>query len=62
MIGGNIYHDHEQILDRIKAKDSEGASRAMETHINNMIKEFKNYELRFANKESNKAKEGCLDD
>jgi GntR family L-lactate dehydrogenase operon transcriptional regulator len=62
MIGGNIYHDHEQILDRIKAKDSEGASRAMETHINNMIKEFKNYELQFANRESNKAKEVCLDD
>jgi len=50
MIGGNIYHDHELIFERIKSRDSEGAGKAMETHINNMITEFKNYNFSLAHK------------
>ncbi|MDN5301027.1 MAG: hypothetical protein PWQ60_541 [Thermoanaerobacteraceae bacterium] len=42
-IGGKLYDDHVRILEMIKAKDSRGAYRAIESHLNKMIKEFQNY-------------------
>jgi len=41
--GGQLYHDHVYILEKIKNRDSEGAARSIETHINKMIMEIENF-------------------
>ena len=41
--GGTLYHDHVDILEKIKNKDAQGASKCIETHMNNMIQEIENF-------------------
>jgi GntR family transcriptional repressor for pyruvate dehydrogenase complex len=43
ILGGELYKDHLKILNCIKDKDSSGAVRAMEEHINIIIKEFSSF-------------------
>lgn len=43
IIGGKVYEEHLKILNCIKNKDPNGAVKAMEEHINKIIKEFSNF-------------------